>query len=240
MKTLTMTLLTMVLMSCTFTVSMQPGAGTLATQIGSPKADVRPGIQDLRDPQERARVDAMIEENARQDKYNPLEGPPTAYDIPLPPDEQGMPPMEEMQCEEPGTGAKDEALMLDPEYMASLAPEVIAGAPPWMDEVKLLECGIEDPLPPSMAKAWVQTPGVTKHWLVAFDRNNDGKGDAWIQLEENTAWPRFYAFDRTYNGDVNIVYEDTLYLERKEPKCNGISIHWSGNDVRKPNPRAES
>lgn len=188
--------------------------------------------EDMRNPDTRAAVDELIAQNALSDRNNPLEGPPTSFDLPLPPDTQGM------QCEEPpqmegqASNRPEGPLFADRPYMGSIMGHAVPGQPPWMEEVKLLECGIEDVLALNMVSGWLKDPNQGEGiWIIAFDRNGDKSADAWIQLYEGSQYPRYYGFDRSFNHEVNIIYEDTLYAGRTDNVCKGIEVYATMKDT---------
>ena len=175
-------------------------------------------------------MDELIAKNALSDRNNPMPAPDTAYDLPLPEDMQGM------ACEPPpvteGNARPTGPLFADRAYMGTIVHTAIPGPPPWMEEVSLLECGIEDVLTPEMVSGWLKDPNEGEGlWVIGFDRNGDKSADAWVQLYEGSRYPRYYGFDRSFNHEVNIIYEDTQYATRTDDACQGIAVYQTAKDT---------
>ncbi len=204
-------------------------AKSLPEQLGAPDATVHPAYQDLRDPKTRKQVDDMIADNARKDQTDPMPSPPSVFDKEVP-NTFTVPEKDGESCDMPGmadpTPMKSGPAMLDAQLMEIVRANAIPGVPDWMDLVQLLECDIEAPLPKERVSGWSTVPGEPKRWIVGFDRDGDGNADANIELGQGDVYPRYYAFDRTFNGEFNIIYEDT----RQDGTCGGIFVVASKKD----------
>lgn len=199
------------------------------------------GYQDMRDPSVRASVEE-IKEQTYAENYNPLNGPPkyrekdeTAYDIPLPKDSEGRSCDEPPLPNEPKQGGQKSLgpTIKIPEVYQAIRNNAIEGLPPWYDDLKLLECNIEAPLTKEMVRGWGKHPTLNV-WLIGYDRNGDKKVDANVEIREDSPYPKYYSFDRGFDGHTNIIYEDTL----QDGTCKGIMVNDSQPDV--VNPKGEA
>lgn len=201
-----------------------------------------PVVQDPRDPEFRAMIE-RLKEQTYNENYNPIIGPKkprqkdeTAFDIPLPDGSKGMKcdKNEGMSCdknemplqgEEKPTGP----IVKDLPAYRELRQSSVQGIPDWFDRVKVLECGIEDILSKDQIILWGKHPTLDI-WLVGFDRNKDGRVDASIEIHGDSPYPKYYSFDRGFDGRINIIYEDTL----QDGTCNGIIVNDSQPDEVNP------
>lgn len=109
----------------------------------------------------------------------------------------------------------------------------IEGIPPWLETIQTLECGIESPLPPDKIIGWSVTQEEPIIYVIFYDRNGDKMVDADIEIYDKHKMPTFYVFDRTYNGQSNIIYYD----EKEDGSCTGIYVFSVREDTPNNKPR---
>ena len=87
-----------------------------------------------------------------------------------------------------------------------------------------LECGMERPTPPEdYLESYYLENGLE---VFMYDSNHDGKFDAQLSLPQGdqNRYPLFYMFDRTYNGEPDILYQDHL----RDGSCENIEWKYLG------------
>ena len=91
-----------------------------------------------------------------------------------------------------------------------------------------LECGIEREVPMSTLKFNFYLPNGIE--VFAFDTNGDGQVDAELGLPQGdlNRYPMAYFFDRDYDGDMDIKWDDA----KRDGTCGeNITATWIGDNV---------
>jgi len=92
---------------------------------------------------------------------------------------------------------------------------------------KPLECGIERETPAdTMVGNYFLENGLE---VFTYDTNGDGEFDVAIMLPQGdiNRYPQIYMFDRDYDGDPDMKYEDT----KRDGTCSGIRAEFIGDGV---------
>ena len=91
-----------------------------------------------------------------------------------------------------------------------------------------LECGIERETPAdTMVGNYFLENGLE---VFTYDTNGDGEFDVQIMLPQGdiNRYPQIYMFDRDYDGDPDIIYND----QKRDGTCNNIVPTWVGDGVK--------